>query len=344
MAFDPARFRSNVSTAACAAALSLLLSTPSTALEKITDFGDNPGNLDMFLHRPAPDDADLPLVVALHGCTQTAEEFGSETGIRALADELPFVLLLPDQRPDNMFNRCFRWYDTRDNRPGRGESASILAMIDFALANEPIDPDQVYVFGLSAGGAMTAVMLANYPDRFAGGAIFAGLPYGCNRPINFFDFTWNWLHYFGLDGAAASYACGIGEFSLTDRDAADWAGYVKESAATEPGSWPPLSLWQGGGDETVDPDNLTELLEQWSALHGIDRVPDDEEAGEDATRAIYEDADGVARIETWTLPDFGHAVPIDANGDPETCGIEGAHVFNADICAVRRVLEFWQLQ
>lgn len=326
------------------AALACLVAAPAAALEEITDFGPNPGDLRMFLHRPATSATNLPLVVALHGCTQRATDFDDETGLVTLAEETPFLLLLPEQDPANMFNRCFRWYDSADNLPDAGESASLRAMIDFALGNEPVDPDRVYVLGLSAGGAMTAVLLANYPDRFAGGAIFAGLPYGCNRPFGPFDFGWRWLALFGLDGAEAAHACGIGEFSLTDRTSGDWADFVRDAGGSEPVNWPLLSLWQGGGDETVDPDNLTELLEQWTALHGIDTVPEVDEMLDDATRAVFHDAGGTPRIETWTLPTFGHAVPIDADGAPAPCGSEGSHVKNADLCAVRRVLEFWGLE
>ncbi len=315
------------------------------ALEPVPEFGANPGGLAMFLHRPAEFEAGLPLVVALHGCRQRAADIDDETGLVALAEETPFVLLLPQQSPDNMALRCFRWYDPDDNRPGRGESESILAMIDSAIDRYAVDRDRVFVLGLSAGGAMTAVLLANYPDRFAGGAIIAGTPFDCNRPAGAFDWTWYWLNLnpFAFDGADASYACGIRGFGTTDRAAAEWGGFVRAVAASEPGTWPLVSLWQGDGDETVDPGNLDELVEQWTDVHGIDAVADARETVGRATRDVYRDATGQARVEAWTIEGFPHGMPIDRDGDPEPCGVSADYIENADLCAVRRIAEFWQL-
>jgi len=326
--------------------IALLWSPPATALERVDDFGENPGELLMYLHRPTAFSDDLPLVVALHGCRQTAADFDDETGLMALAEEIPFLLLLPEQRERNMPRRCFRWYDTNDNRPGRGESASILSMIDTAIEDEGVDPARVFVLGLSAGGAMTAVLLSNYPGRFAGGAIFAGLPYGCNRPAGMFDVTWNWLHFnpFVLDGADASYACGVAGFQRADRDGKAWADYVTQNTESLPERWPLVSLWQGTGDKTVDPDNLHELTEQWTTVQNIDAVADAQQIIGNATRKLYHDEAGNPRVETWSLEGFGHAMPIDADSDPDDCGLEAAYVVNADLCAVRRVAQFWQLR
>ncbi len=323
-----------------------LTSQPLVALERVSDFGANPGDLFMFLHRPSGLRDELPLVVALHGCTQTAADFDDETGLVALAEEVPFLLLFPEQRQDNMSQRCFRWYDENDNRSGRGESASILEMIDFVIKTEGVDAEQVFVLGLSAGGAMASVLMANYPNRFAGGAIFAGLPFDCNRPTGTFDAAWNWLHFapFSLDAADASFACGIAGFSGTDRDATEWAGFISETASVTTERWPLVSLWQGTRDTTVDPDNLRELTEQWTAVQGIDAVADEQETVGSAIREVYRDEAGNARVETWSIEGFAHAIPIDADGDPEVCGLETAFSLNANLCAIRQVADFWRLQ
>jgi poly(hydroxyalkanoate) depolymerase family esterase len=332
--------------AAAIAFIAVFTAQPVTALELVSNFGKNPGELLMYLHRPSIVRDGLPLVVALHGCTQTAADFDDETGLLALAEETPFLLLLPEQREENMSRRCFRWYDTNDNQLGLGESASILEMVDAAIEAEGVDPNRVFVMGHSAGGAMTAVMLANYPNRFAGGAIFAGLPVGCNRPSGAFDVFWNSLQVKSIapDGADASYACGIGGFNLTDRDGEEWAGYVTEGTDALPESWPLLSLWQGAADTIVHPENLRELTEQWTAVQDIDPVADEREVIGNAIREVYRDNAGMARIETWSIDGFDHGMPIDADGDPKACGHVAEYVTNADLCAVRRIADFWQLR
>ena len=340
------KWRCHLAQVAAPILIALLTAQPVVALEPISDFGANPGDLFMFLHRPSGFRDRLPLVVALHGCTQTAAGFDDETGLVALAEEIPVLLLLPEQRPDNMSQRCFRWYDEGDNRPGLGESASILEMVDFLIKTEGVDVGKVIVMGLSAGGAMASVLMANYPSRFAGGAIFAGLPFDCNRPAGTFDASWNWLHFtpFSLDAADASFACGIAGFSRTDREATEWARFVTEIASVTPERWPLVSLWQGTGDTTVDPDNLRELTEQWTAVQGIDAVADEQEMIGSAIREVYRDKAGNERVETWSIEGFAHAIPIDADGDPEVCGLESEFSMNVNLCAIRQVADFWRLR
>jgi poly(3-hydroxybutyrate) depolymerase len=343
---DVAKWIRRYAQIAAIAFVALFYAQPVTALELVSSFGENPGDLMMYVHRPSDFREALPLVVALHGCTQTATDFDDEPGLIALAEGIPFLLLLPEQRAENMPRRCFRWYDTHDNQPGLGESASILAMVDAAIEAEGVDPGRVYILGHSAGGAMTAVMLANYPNRFAGGAVIAGLPVGCNRPSGAFDLVWNSLQVKSIapDGADASYACGIGGFDLTDRDGVEWAGYVTDSAETVPKSWPLLSLWQGTADTIVNPDNLRELTEQWTTVQDIGPVADEREVIGNAIREVYRDTAGIARIETWSLDGFDHAMPIDTAGDRAACGRAADYVTPTDLCAVRRIADFWNLR
>ena len=331
----------------CLIASLTALPAQTFALEEISDFGSNPGDLRMFLQRPGEAVDDMPLVVALHGCTMDAESFDNETGLAALADTVPFVLLLPQQTSDNQPNGCFRWYDEDDNQPGRGESASILQMIDHAISAEDIDPSRVHVMGLSAGGAMTAVMLANYPERFAGGAIIAGVPFDCNRTRGRFDGWWSVLRSARtfLDGADAAYACGVKSgLAPVDRSPEAWANYVSDALETAPETWPRLSIWQGSADETVQPRNLDELVDQWTGLQpDLVDIPETDDTVVGATRRVWRLPSGDARLETWELPDLGHAVPVNQNATPP-CGI-GSAPFMAEgtICAAQKILQFWGL-
>jgi len=145
---------------------------------QVPSFAPNPGNLRMFKYVPDSLPAGARLVVALHGCTQSATKFDDESGWTELADHLGFALLLPEQQQANNERLCFNWYLADHNRRGQGEAASIVAMIDEMKTRHGIDPNRIFVTGLSAGGAMTAVMLAAYPDVFRAGAIIAAVLHG----------------------------------------------------------------------------------------------------------------------------------------------------------------------
>ena len=150
----------------------------SHALVQVTGFGTNPGNLKMWKYAPANVPANAPLVVALHGCTQTADAY-TNTGWNALADQLKFHVLYPEQLSANNQNACFNWFEPGDIARGQGEALSIKQMVDKMKADYSIDGGRVFVTGLSAGAAMTHVMAAAYPDVFSGAAIMAGIPYKC---------------------------------------------------------------------------------------------------------------------------------------------------------------------
>ena len=151
--------------------------TIPTRLIEVTPAAGDPGNLRMLIYVPPNLPAKAPLVVALHGCTQTAAAYDHGTGWSTLADEAGFAVLFPEQKRINHPNCCFDWYEPHDTKRDRGEAMSIRLMIGRMLADHDLDPARVYITGLSAGGAMTSVMLATYPELFAGGAILAGLPY-----------------------------------------------------------------------------------------------------------------------------------------------------------------------
>ncbi len=313
----------------------------AASLEQVSDFGPNPGQLDMFVYvpdAPAPPDT---LVVALHGCTQAAASSDDETGLTALADAHNFILLLPEQQSANNPQTCFNWFQAEDNQPQQGESDSIRNMVQHAVDTYGTDPSQVFVLGLSAGGSMTAVLLANYPDVFQAGAIVAGAPYRCNRPTFWTRPLWWWWKLWGGDAAAAVFACGLLGNSPIERTPGDWGDTVRASSGAAPARWPTLSLWHGTADNVVDPANQQELLKQWTDVHGIDQTADDTDVQGGITHHVYRDATGTARLETYTIDGFGHALPINPAAAPAPCGIPAPFIEAADICSARRILQFW---
>jgi len=141
-------------------------------------FGTNPGDLRMFSYVPDSLQPAPGLVVVLHGCGQTAAGYDLGAGWSTIAKHYGFALLTPEQQPSNNANACFNWFNPEDSARGRGEAQSIRQMIARMVREHKIDPHRIFVTGLSAGGAMTSVMLATYPEVFAAGAVIAGLPYG----------------------------------------------------------------------------------------------------------------------------------------------------------------------
>jgi poly(hydroxyalkanoate) depolymerase family esterase len=313
----------------------------------------NPGNLLMYEYVPDDLPSDAPLVVALHGCTQSAKDFDDESGWTGLAERYHFALLLPEQQQANSEDRCFNWFPDEDNHRDRGEAASIKAMIDRMVADHGVDRGRVFVTGFSAGGAMTAVMLATYPEVFAGGAVIAGVPYGCANTdgepfLTALKRTFLATNPYGEAGWAA-YACGITRlavpfrFTPFDRQPEAWADLVRRAGAATPPAWPKVLLWQGDDDQTVHPMNLQELLDQWTAVEGIDEVPEGEDRTATYHRREFADATGEVRVEAFDLPALGHAVPVDPRSRSGRCGKAGGYFVDRHVCAALQTARFWGL-
>jgi poly(hydroxyalkanoate) depolymerase family esterase len=304
---------------------------PSGPSQEISGFGTNPGNLQMFKYVPANLGASRPLVVALHGCLQGASDYDDETGWTALADQWGFALLLPQQQLANNPLKCFNWFEPQDYAREGGEAMSIKQMVDKMRTDHQIDPARIYVTGLSAGGGMTAVMLATYPDVFAGGAIMAGVPYRCAA------------------NSSETSACGVNSQQVKDLTPSQWGDLVRNSPRgngtnnAHPGPWPRVSIWQGGADKTVQPLNQRELLEQWTDVHGIDLTPDTEESVRSYPHRLYKNAAGKVQVETYFIPQMAHGTPIDPGTGPGQCGKSASFILDVDICSSFYVGKFFGL-
>ncbi|MGH8810230.1 MAG: extracellular catalytic domain type 1 short-chain-length polyhydroxyalkanoate depolymerase, partial [Noviherbaspirillum sp.] len=258
---------------------------------EVAAFGSNPGNLKMFIYLPANLGASRPLVVALHGCRQQASDYDDEPGWIKFADKHRFALLLPEQQLVNNSSKCFNWFLPGDNERDKGEVLSIKQMIDKIMTDANIDPQKVYVTGLSAGGGMTAVMLAAYPELFAGGAIIAGIPYKCAKDVN-----------------EALNQCGVslsGQVApMKNLTPAQWGNLVR-NASSHNGPFPRVSIWQGTSDTTVNPQDQKELVDQWTNVLGIDQIPDTEDTIDGHAHKLYKGNNGKELVETVLINGMG---------------------------------------
>lgn len=293
---------------------------PGSRLAPFDFDGSNPGALSAHVHAPSHLSRGAGLVVALHGCTQTAAEYDLGTGWSAMADAHGFVTLLPEQRRNNNPALCFNWFSPEDTRRDGGEAFSIAQMVKAAIRDFDLDPERVFITGLSAGGAMTSVMLATYPELFAGGGVIAGLPFGAARTV---PEAFDRMRGHGLPPHSTATA--------------------RVRAATRyTGTWPTLTVFHGDADATVDALNAEALLGQWLGLHGRSGASDIDEPVGPHRRRAWTDAQGRSLVEDYRLRAMGHGVPIDSRGD-EPCGTAGLYMLDVGLSSTRKLIDVWGL-
>ncbi|HYY85316.1 MAG TPA: PHB depolymerase family esterase, partial [Beijerinckiaceae bacterium] len=254
-------------------------------------------------------------------CTQTAAGYDHGTGWSTLADEHGFVLLYPEQQAANNPKTCFNWFEPGDIRRDAGEAKSIRQMIDWTIAEHGVDRSRVYVTGLSAGGAMAGVMLATYPEVFAGGAIIAGLPYGTAGNVQ--------------DALSSM-------FQGRTKDARQWGDLVR-AASPHRGPWPRVSVWHGGADTTVKPTNATEIVKQWNDVHGVSGTPALESNGPGFTRQVWRDGAGEEVVESFTLAGMAHGTPLAAGVGEGKSGVAGPFLLDVGVSSTHHIARFFGL-
>ncbi|HET6521408.1 MAG TPA: PHB depolymerase family esterase, partial [Geminicoccaceae bacterium] len=234
-------------------------------------------------------DAPAPLVVMLHGCTQSPEDFALGTGMNALAEEHGCLVLYPAQPASANPSRCWNWFNPVDQERGQGEPSLIAGMTREVMREHAVDPARVYVAGLSAGAAAAVVMGTAYPDLYAAVGVHSGLPHGAARD---------------MPSAFAAM-----------RDGGTAADRRRGGAAGRPGGQRPVPtiVFHGDGDTTVHPLNGERVVAQAraraEAAGGLrteverGRVP----GGHAWSRTLHRDAAGRALLEQWLVHGAGHA-------------------------------------
>ena len=217
----------------------------------------------------------VPLVVMLHGCTQNPDDFATGTQMNKLAEELNCLVVYPAQSQQANSSRCWNWFSAVDQQRGQGEPSIIAGITREVMGSHAVDPKQVYVAGLSAGGAMATIMGTQYPELYAAVGVHSGLPFASAQDL------------------PSALAAMKGDFRRP----------------ANPSKSIPIIVFHGDRDTTVHPANGDELIAQ--GVHQIakeiviepGKVPD----GHAYTRTVHQRADGAPHAEQWLIHGAGHA-------------------------------------
>jgi poly(hydroxyalkanoate) depolymerase family esterase len=283
---------------------------PADSLVQINHFGNNPGNLKMFMYvsKIKKDSGLKPLVIVLHGCGQTAEEVARLTGWNKLGHLNDFMVVYPQQKLLNNVSTCFNWFRNADINKGEGECESIYQMIHYMQQNYAIDSNRIFVTGLSAGAAMSVVMMATHPETIRSGAIFAGGAYKLAT------------NAFGSAGVMA------GTKKLTKEELIK--NVVEQNPAYK-GTYPKLIIYQGLNDYVVNHKNAGLLINQWTGITHIDPIPDKTEKPfmniADIKRMEYWDSLGNTRITFYEIGNLGHRILVKPGNKKDEGGETGTY-------------------
>jgi poly(hydroxyalkanoate) depolymerase family esterase len=235
----------------------------------------------------------MPLLVMLHGCKQWPDDFAAGTAMNFLAEEHGFFVVYPSQSRAANAMRCWNWFNPRHQHRGRGEPSLIAGITREVMSNYEIDPERVYVAGLSAGGAMTAVLAATYPDIYAAAGVHSGLARGAARNV---------------PSAYSAMQTGAGHIA-PEIAAAPMSGGARRAV--------PMIIFHGDKDDTVHPNNCAQLAEQaWPHARTLLRHERKQlrvKGGHGYTRTSYFDKGRHSVLEIWEIHNSGHAW---SGGDP----------------------------
>ncbi|MDH4440108.1 MAG: PHB depolymerase family esterase [Rhizobium sp.] len=265
------------------------VSASRAALIEVHAFGSNPGRLRMLEFVPVLRRNPPTLVVVLHGCLQTADQFDKGSGWSRMARDKGFVLLYPEQTKQNNQNLCFNWFRPSAIARDRGELMSVRQMIEHSARRHNIPADRIFVQGLSAGAAMAGALLATYPDLFAAGQIVGGLPYGAAR-----------------DAMSALHVMKSG----AHRSAREWGDLVRAAREGEDVGRSAVSIWHGRADSVVTVANAEATLAQWLDVYGLDPEAGTALAASDGTMTVWKDARGKVLVEYRIIDNLDHGLPV----------------------------------
>ncbi len=224
------------------------------------------------------------LLIMLHGGTQDADDFAAGTRMNALAEEHDFIIAYPSQSKAANASLCWNWFTPENQMRERGEPSIIAGITNEIIATYDIDPARVFVAGLSAGGAMAAVMGATYPDIYAAVGVHSGLPYRSATDV------------------VSAFAAMRGDAGPRGRRSRKSRGTAESSTRIR------TIVFHGDADRIVHPSNADKIVEAHAKMGGsVERTEARPSAGRRHTRAVTRDKTGSAVVEQWVIHGSGHA-------------------------------------
>lgn len=218
------------------------------------------------------------IVMMLHGCTQSPEDFAIGTGMNALAERDGFIVIYPEQSRGANAQTCWNWFSPNDQRRDRGEPDILAGMARTAMAHYGVPADRTFVAGLSAGAAMAVILGHTYPDVFAAVGAHSGLPYGAAKDV------------------ASAFAV--------------MAGQRPDQAAEPPSPYTRTIVFHGSADRTVHVSN-SETIARSTERHGpspsVQTIRKGAAGGRSYTATISTGPDGRDHLEHWVIDGLGHA-------------------------------------
>ncbi|WP_128430084.1 extracellular catalytic domain type 1 short-chain-length polyhydroxyalkanoate depolymerase [Streptomyces cyaneus] len=260
---------------------------PTATLTEVTDFGTNPSNLRMYLYVPDRVTANPAVLVAVHWCTGSGPDMYNGTEYDTLADQYGFIVLYPSVTRSS---KCFDVSSPQAlKRNGGSDPVGIKSMIDWVTRTYDADTSRVYATGISSGAMMTNVLLGDYPDVFAAGAAFSGVPFGC---------------FATTDGSEWNSACANGTVTHTPQE---WGNLVRGAYPGYTGPRPRMQLWHGTEDDVLRYPNFGEMIKQWTNVQGVSQTPAATDTPQSGwTRTRYGGTGDRAPVEAISLQGVGH--------------------------------------
>ena len=276
----------------------LLVARPALAasLTQVTNFGNNPSDLSMYIYVPDHLAARPALLVLMHYCGGNASAmFSGTAGLEYThgADQYGYIIVLPQVSTSRSLD-CFDVSTPEGlKRGGASDSTGIVSMVNYVKAHYPVDTSHIVLSGISSGAMMTNVMAAEYPDIFSAGAAFSGVPATCFAT--------------GQAGNYWNSNCAGGTVIQT---AQQWGDAVRAMFPGYTGSYPRMQLWHGDQDTTLAYPNFAEEIKQWTNLHGLSQTPSSTDSPQSGwTRTRYGNTGTQATVEGLSIAGQGHTLP-----------------------------------